>query len=123
MGMVLPMNYAEIEQEEMVYLEGGFYMSNKQVKNIMVALGVGAGVNAVTLAAAIKINSVWMGTQFGALGGPIGALTGAALGLWISSQAVVIAERMVTAAVHGKGVKWGLGVSWGIIPGITGTIK
>lgn len=24
MGMVLPMNYAEIEQEEMMYLDGGF---------------------------------------------------------------------------------------------------
>ncbi|MBM7540420.1 hypothetical protein [Amphibacillus cookii] len=57
------------------------------------------------------------------MGGPIGALSGAALGAWMSSQALVVADNLVTAYVHGKGVKWGMGLSWAVIPGLTGKVK
>ncbi|GAA4073226.1 hypothetical protein [Amphibacillus indicireducens] len=123
MEMVLPASYAVIEQEEMLYLDGGFYMNKGTVRSIVHALGFSAALNVATITAAIKINSVWMGVKFGAIGGVVGSLAGAALGTWVNSQAFVIADNLVTAYVHGKGVKWGLGVSWAIIPGLTGTVK
>lgn len=51
MGMVLPMNYAEIEQEEMMYLDGGLSLYKWVVSvPIDVAFNAALGGGAVSLA-------------------------------------------------------------------------
>ena len=39
MEMVLPASYVAIEEDEMMYLEGGYYMNNSQVRSIIHAFG------------------------------------------------------------------------------------
>lgn len=40
MAMALPESYVTIEQEEMMYLDGGFYISNSQLKGALIAAGM-----------------------------------------------------------------------------------
>ena len=123
MEMVLPASYVAIEEEEMMYLEGGYYMNNSQVRSIIHAFGFSGALNVATVVGAVKLNSVWMGALFGTQFGPIGTMSGAALGTWMVSQAAVVGSNLVTAYSRGKGVKWGLGWSWAVVPGLTGTVK
>lgn len=123
MEMVLPRNQVALEQEEMMYLDGGFYMNHSQVRSMVATLAGSGGVSVSLLSSAIKLNAVWMGAKFGALAGAVGVAVGSAFGVWIGSQAVIIAERLTTAMTHRKGVKWGVGWTWAIIPGITGDVR
>lgn len=40
MELVMPRNYVEMEQEEMMYLEGGVYLSKSDCRSIIAGLGM-----------------------------------------------------------------------------------
>ena len=49
-NLVLPSNYVEIENEEMEYVDGGYYISNSTLKGIVFSgVGASAGVSVLQL--------------------------------------------------------------------------
>lgn len=112
--MVLPRNHVAIEQEEMVYLDGGFYVSNSALKSIVLAAGINpmGAVSAAVLASAIKKGGTAIGARMGLVGGPKGAAFGAILGFAVSGWA---ATTVAHALIQGKGIGVDLNyTSWGI---------
>ncbi|ACK90708.1 hypothetical protein bcere0016_10290 [Bacillus cereus 95/8201] len=115
MEMVLPRIHEEIEQDEMMYLDGGFYVSNSQLKGILIAVGMNpmGAVSAAVLAAGIKRAGTAIGTRIGLIGGPVGAAFGTIIGFAVSGWA---ASTIAHALIQGKGVDVGLMYTSGGIP-------
>jgi hypothetical protein len=114
MEMVLPRNHVEIEQEEMMYLDGGFYVSNSQLKGVLVAVGMNpmGAVSAAVLASGIRKAGTAIGARIGLIGGPKGALFGSILGFAVSG---VAAGTIAHALIQGKGIGVDLNyTSWGM---------
>ena len=69
MDLVLPNNYVEIEEEEMMYLDGGAYLSSSQCKNLVASLGmnpytfismaIGVSIATKLIKKAAKFGSFW----------------------------------------------------------------
>ncbi|MDU5108112.1 hypothetical protein [Clostridium sp.] len=104
-ALQLPNSYAEIDREEMEYVDGGVYLSNDDLKAVLVTAGVtGVSVAAVvaasyTLAAAIAATV------------PVGGwLTGGLIATYAGAFAVVAVQ-----AIHeGKGMHIRLAFPWGL---------
>lgn len=120
MEMVLPRTHVMLEQEEMMYLDGGFYVSNSQLKNALKGTAVASMINPLApvgvavLASAIKKSGTAIGAKLGLLGGPKGAAFGAIIGFAVSGFA---ASTIAHALIQGKGIQFGLNyTAWGNIP-------
>jgi hypothetical protein len=94
MEMVLPRNYVEIEQEEMMYLDGGswtnYYGINAVAKiSAMSAISVGAALSAVSAAgkAGLTLQSIAGAIVYGTLSIFFGALSMAQA--WNVGQAII----------------------------------
>lgn len=123
MEMVLPRHHQEIEQEEMMYLDGGFYVSNSQLKGVLIAVGMNpmGAVSAAVLAAGIKRAGTAIGLRIGLLGGPVGAAFGTILGFAVSGFA---ASTIAHALIQGKGINVGLNyTSWGMPYSVSISVK
>jgi membrane protein YqaA with SNARE-associated domain len=110
-GLVMPSSYAIMDEEEMNYVEGGFYVSNATLGAVactfvaafsanpqLVASGV--MIVARLISAVVKRMLFWIGTLLGSVaGGLVGYLVGAFSG-WS------LATSFAKAMVKGKGLKF-----------------
>lgn len=126
MGMVLPMNYAEIEQEEMMYLDGGaipkkrvwgisitmsaaesrsvqYYLGQAQV------LGYGIGTIAGGLAAILAITTAGLGSIIAGSVGIMGVTVGVYAHLMKNSLAHHTTSRGVVLNISKVAVFWSKG--------------
>lgn len=95
MEMILPNNYVEIE-EEMMYLDGGAYLSNSQCKNLVAAIGMNPYsfiTAALTVTIATKIVKV-----AGKYGGFWGWCASAVVG-WLGNQVLTFARGIANKGV------------------------
>lgn len=69
MELVLPNNYVSLEQEEMMYLDGGMYLSRQQCQNICAALAMNPGTFIALAATAVVAKKLINFIKLGGLGG------------------------------------------------------
>ena len=121
MALQLPQNYVELEQEEMMYLDGGLTLSARTVRNTAAVIGV-SGSNTVNFVASrIALNASIFASKFLAL--PI--LGKVAFGVIVSSvgrSKMSLASAFVTALAWNRGMRVGVSLSWAIIPHFTGSV-
>ncbi len=118
----MPMNYELLEQDEMMYLDGGLYISNNSLKGLVMSF-CSNPYNISTLSAAVKYGTAVIGAKLSTILGPVGwAITGA-VGSWIIANAYKFAERTVTALSRNKGVDFFIGWEWAVIPVLDGNIR
>jgi hypothetical protein len=120
MALQLPMNYVDVEREEMEYVDGGVYIPYSGVRAIALACGidpvgsvlVGLGYYRITAMFAAGLSRA-LG-ELGDLGGPIGAVIGFAIG---GLGAVAIGGDFADALIQGEGIDFSLKyTAWGHIP-------
>ncbi|MED3180485.1 hypothetical protein [Bacillus thuringiensis] len=106
-NLVLPSNYVEIENEEMEYVDGGYYISNSTLKGIVFS-GVGAttGVSVVAIEAGIYGIAAAMASAVPALGWVTGAV--------LAANATNFALAATQAISRGKGIDVGVGFPTGL---------
>ena len=114
MEMVLPNNYIELEQEEMMYLEGGWTSTRTETatqarnrfRNVATAAQIGQAV------------SIIKGTVNGMVKNAIGAIIGAALTAWFTnvrshaSGAQVAAQNIINRNGANRMVTWTANWTW-----------
>ena len=118
----MPSNYVLMDAEEMEYLDGGLYLSNSALKNILVVFGTSAS-SVACITSAVKCSAWFVAAKLGSLLGPIGWAVSISLAAWIGKQAYTFAERTFCAIMRGKGVDFKIGWKWGCIPYLKGTLK
>lgn len=120
MELVLPQHYVEVEQEEMMYLDGGFYISNHILKSSLMAVGinaigftlVGIGVHALSKKISAKV-AAFAGKIGLSFGGPVvGVLSFIAGG----SLAWTFSSAVANALIQGKGVEIDWRRAFGKVP-------
>ncbi|VFI35796.1 Membrane protein [Streptococcus pneumoniae] len=80
MELVLPNNYVALEQEEMMYLDGGAYLSKRACQGICAALAMSPGTFIALAGAAVLTKKLINYIKVGGLGGwLIGAAAGVSL--------------------------------------------
>ena len=107
-NLVMPTSCVELDSEEMSYVDGGFYVSNSKLWNILAVCGlnpIGAtliGLGVYKLAALISA----LGAKLGAkIGGVIGGFVGSAVGTPLGAGALAaIALKYADALIQGKGL-------------------
>lgn len=110
--MVLPRNYVEIEQEEMMYLDGGLYVSHSTVQSIASVVGMTAHQSIPAATIALKLGATFIAAKLAAIpGGNIIALVGAA---YIVSTAGSIAPAFVSALMRRRGLDITVGWWYGL---------
>ncbi|MDO4605613.1 MAG: hypothetical protein Q4B23_06520 [Helcococcus sp.] len=105
MELVLPQNYVEIEQEEMMYLDGGVYVSQKTARNVLGAIAINPGsymLAAASYVVALKAVS-WVSKRFG---GAFGWIAGTVLGV-LGAQVIEFGRALAYTALYG-----GRDISW-----------
>lgn len=100
MELILSNNYVEIEENEMMYLDGGAYLSNSQCKKIVAAIGMNP-YSFITAALSVTIATKIV-KQAGKYGGFWGWCAGAVVG-WLGSQVLTFARGIARGIAH-KGV-------------------
>ncbi|WP_052109496.1 hypothetical protein [Bacillus clarus] len=103
MTLVLPANYIEIEEKEMEYIDGGYYIDHDTLQGIIFSAGgATAGVSVAAITAAIDGIAVAIAAIPG-----LGWVTGAILATYAGSFAATAAN----ALWEGKGmnIRVGLG--------------
>lgn len=100
MELILPNHYIELEEEEMLYLEGGKYFSNSQCKNLVLALGM----NPYTFASIATYATIALkvARYAKAIGGVWGFVLGAAVSY--STNQVITFSRGVARGIMYRGV-------------------
>ncbi|MHA2890531.1 hypothetical protein [Bacillus cereus] len=104
-NLVLPSNYVEIESEEMEYVDGGYYISNSDLKGIVFS-AVGAGASVAAIEAGIYGIAAGLAATVPALGWVTGAVLGA--------NAANFAITATRAIASGKGMDIGVGFPTGL---------
>lgn len=105
-NLVLPANYIEVENEEMEYIDGGYYINNGQLRGIVYSgLGSTIGVSAV----AIEAGMVGIAAAISAIPG-LGFVTGTLL----MANAGNFAMNAANALAQGKGIQVGVGLPTGL---------
>ncbi|MFM1534831.1 hypothetical protein ABGF49_05610 [Helcococcus ovis] len=105
MELVLPQNYVEIEQEEMEYLDGGVYVSQKTARDVLAAVAISPGsyILAATSYTAAIAAVKWVSKRFG---GVFGWIAGTVLGI-LGSQVIEFGRALAYTALYG-----GRDISW-----------
>lgn len=99
-ALVMPNNYAVVNEEEMTYVDGGAYISHQQVVNIVGTIGACAYEVGV-LASALKASSLYVAGWLASFG-PAGCVAAAVLATYICGQATNIASAFVNDLVWFK---------------------
>lgn len=117
-AMVMPSNYAVVSNDEMEYVDGGFYISYNSIKSVVLACclnPIGAtliGIGLYKLAGLITAKAAILGAKIGALGGPVVAAISGAVSAVIGGAA---AWTIARAVIEKKGIGVDLVYSrWGI---------
>ncbi|ARV91330.1 hypothetical protein BK727_07435 [Bacillus thuringiensis serovar roskildiensis] len=106
-NLVLPSNYVEIENEEMEYVDGGYYINNSTLKGIVFSgVGASAGVSVVAIEAGIYGIAAAMASAVPALGWVTGAV--------LAANATNFALAATQAISRGKGIDVGVGFPTGL---------
>ncbi len=111
-ALVMPSSYAVMEQEEMIYVEGGYYLNNSTCKGILFALGATVASSPATVSA--LITTVGSGTLTAMLAGiPVIGWIAAGYGAWvIINSAESFSSALCEAVLYGKGVDVSIGFRW-----------
>ncbi|MGE1026944.1 hypothetical protein ACQGS6_23725 [Bacillus sp. GMs2/2] len=106
-NLVLPSNYVEIENEEMEYVDGGYYISNSTLKGIVFSgVGASAGVSVAAIEAGIYGIAASLASAVPALGWVTGAV--------LAANATNFAITATRAIASGKGMDIGVGFPTGL---------
>ncbi|GAB6520491.1 hypothetical protein [Bacillus cereus] len=108
-NLVLPANYVEVENEEMEYVDGGVYISNKTLQGIIFS-GVGAATGAGITVAAIQGSIYAIAASISAAVPGLGWITGGLL----AANATNFALQAAQALSRGKGLDIGVGFPTGL---------
>ncbi|MGO5008476.1 hypothetical protein [Bacillus wiedmannii] len=106
-NLVLPANYVEVENEEMEYVDGGVYISNKMLQGVIFS-GVGA-ISGVTVAA-IQGSIYAIAASIASAVPGLGWITGGLL----AANATNFALNAAQALNRGKGIEIGVGFPTGL---------
>lgn len=113
MALNLPMNYVNIDTEEMEYVDGGYYLSHSDCQSIDFAIGATAGMSAGSIAGLVSAAAGYVGTLVAASIPAVGWVLGAALTACILNQAGSIASALVSDMFRGRGIDITLGWWYG----------
>ena len=104
----LPQNYVEIEEEEMMYLDGGEYISRSSCRGIMCAIGISPSTYiASVLGYTLAVKLIKKATSYC---GWMGKIASVVLG-YATSQIIAFDSAIARGAIH-KGVS--VGWNWNI---------
>lgn len=120
--LVMPSDYVIVKQEEMTYVDGGYYMNHDDCNALRFAIGVTIASNYAYIAAAVSAYAVGGAAVFTASVPGLGLAVGGYLAVVIVRSAEQIASALVTEAFYRKGIDWSLGFSW-FTPYIKGSAR
>ncbi|AEV67513.1 hypothetical protein [Acetivibrio clariflavus] len=109
--LAMPSSYSLVGQEEMAYVEGGYYMTNDDCKALAFAIGATVSMNIATVASLI----IACGTSITAVlaSVPVIGWIAAAYGaVTIINSAESIASGLMTALWNGTGMEVSVGFRW-----------
>lgn len=104
-SLQLPSSYVDIDREEMEYIDGGLYLSNNDLKAVLIT----AGVTGVTVAA-VQASCYAIAASIAVSIPGAGWITGGLLAAYSAAFAVTA----VQAIYEGKGVAIRLSFPWGL---------
>ena len=116
-NLVMPLNYIELDSEEMMYVEGGVYISYTTLKSAVLAFGKnGANVPATIAAYSAAFGGVaaMFSTYVSALFSWVLSLPiiGQIIFAYVVANAVTVGIGMATAYFQKKGIDIGVGWWW-----------
>ena len=104
MEMKLPNSYTELQQEEMMYLDGGQFMSKTSCKNLLAALGLNPG-NYIAVALTVTIATKIV-KYAKTCGGIWGWVAGIVVG-WAGGQMIKFGQGVIRGAYYkGVNITW-----------------
>lgn len=109
LALRLPMNYVEVDRDEMEYVDGGYYLSHNTCLAIDFAIGASASEGIGAVASLVGAAAAYVGTVIAASIPAIGWIIGIGITALVLNQAWSIASALVTDLVHGNGIDIGLG--------------
>jgi len=111
-ALVMPNNYAVVDEEEMTYVDGGYYMDNATCQEFVFALGLTAFSNVAAISVAIEaVGTAGLATIAGSI--PVlGWVVGAIGAYYLVVQAKDFAEALCGALQKGQGVDISMGWYW-----------
>lgn len=111
-ALVMPSNYAVMDEEEMTYVEGGYYLSQANCNAIAFALGATAAMNVSTIAALFSKAGVTAIVSMFSTIPVVGWLIGLYGGAIILKSAEQFSSALATSMIYKKGMDISLGFSW-----------
>jgi len=105
MALKLPNSYVDVDRDEMEYVDGGFYVTNTQLKSVIFAAGASGVSVAAIQGAAYGIGAI-MATTIPGLGWITGGLLLTYAGAFALNAAYAIKEN--------KGMNIRLTIPWGL---------
>ena len=121
MALQLPNNYVEMEQEEMMYLDGGLTLSASTVRQLGAALAISGSSSIAAASASIKAGATILASKFLAI--PIlGKIAFGVIVSGVGRSTASLASAFVTALAWNRGMRIGVSLSWAIIPHFSGSV-
>lgn len=111
-ALVMPKNYAVVDEEEMEYVDGGYYMDNATVQQFMLALGMTAFSNVAAVTMAIQAVGAAGIASIASSIPVLGWIAGAIGAAYIVIQAKDFAEACCSAIQNNKGIDITIGWYW-----------
>ena len=105
--LVMPSNCVVMDEEEMTYVEGGFYISYNTIRGVILTACINpiaatlVGITCYKLASLITAKAGILGLKIGALGGPIVSLISGVVSAAIGGVAALTIAR---ALIERKGI-------------------
>ncbi len=99
--LTMPSSFAVMEEDEMMYLEGGYFVSKTDCINGIAAAGMNPStfINAALTVALVSKAVRWVATKFGGIWGVVAGM----LASWAGSQVVALGLGLGRGALN-KGV-------------------
>lgn len=110
-ALVMPMNYVVMGNEEMEYVDGGYYMTNDDCKALAFAIGATVSMNIPTVAALITAGGTGL-TAILASVPVIGWIAAAYGAVIIINSAESVASGLMTALWNNQGMEVTIGFRW-----------
>ena len=118
-NLVMPSHYVELDREEMSYVEGGFYLDNTTVNQIMYYSCIVAGIATTVLKMGWSVVKPYIASALagitsaifaGSASTIIGVVLGAAVALVVAIYGISFYEGIYVAQQKGTGVS--MSISW-----------
>ena len=110
-AMVLPSNYVVVDQNEMEYVEGGYYLDHSTCTGILLSIGIVASTSSVAIANAIVYGATMLVPMLSGL--PVVGWAIAAVGAgYLIANAKQISEAFARERVRGRGIDITLDFYW-----------